>query len=310
MATLRTRSFFLSSLLRSPASRVQRRRLLSSNHNPPLPAPAVPGVVIFGGTGAIGRAIAARFVREGSSVAITSRSLARAEGVAAEMGNNGPSAAAAPTIVGVECDVTSSESVRTSLMQAKDSMGGENQAGFTCVVNASGIVRDDLLLRAKPVDIQDVLRTNLMGSIFVTQEAGRILMRQQAAGSIIHLGSVVGLDGNVGQIGYAASKAGIGGMIKTAAKELGRRNVRVNEIAAGFIHTPPPVIEKEEGENTSRGMASKHISEEKRKEIAKSCSLCRLGTPSEVASLAWFLATPESSYITGQTIRIDGGLRL
>mmetsp|Transcript_20928 Transcript_20928/g.29328 ORF Transcript_20928/g.29328 Transcript_20928/m.29328 type:complete len:317 (+) Transcript_20928:64-1014(+) len=305
----------LHSLLRNIIpSRIQRKRLFSTKNTtpsspPPSPllrpaaAAAVPGVVVLGGTGAIGRAVAARFAKEGAAVAITSRSLARAKAVAAEISSK-PCATAAAPIIGVECDVTCSESVKMALVEAKGVMGGEDQAAFTCVVNASGIVKDDLLLRAKAADIHEVLRTNLMGAIFVTQEAGRILMRQQAAGAIIHVGSIVGLDGNIGQIGYAASKAGLGGLVKTAAKELGRRNVRVNEIAAGYIQA------FEEGEDMSGGMADESLYEGRREEIAKTCALGRLGTSSDVASLAWFLASPESAYITGQTIRIDGGLRL
>jgi len=159
------------------------------------------------------------------------------------------------------------------------------------LINNAGITRDTILLRMKEEQWDAVLDTNLKGTFIVCRAAVKYLLKQHA-GKIINISSVVGLTGNPGQTNYAASKAGVIGFSKSLAKELASRNVTVNVIAPGFIDTAMTAA----------------LPEEVRSGFLKNIPLNRMGTPQDVANAALFLATPLADYITGQVLKVDGGM--
>lgn len=159
------------------------------------------------------------------------------------------------------------------------------------LINNAGITRDNLLMRMDEEDWQDVMDVNLGGTFHFTKAVTRTMMKQ-SAGRIINVGSVVGLRGNPGQSNYVASKAGIAGFTKSIARELGSRNITVNAVAPGYIKTS----------------MTEDMSDELHDELTDNLSIERLGEPEDVAHTVFFLTKPESSYITGQVIVVDGGL--
>jgi 3-oxoacyl-[acyl-carrier protein] reductase len=165
--------------------------------------------------------------------------------------------------------------------------------GIDVLVNNAGITRDGLVFRMQSEDWEKVIRINLT-SVFFICRAVAMHMSKRRTGSIINMSSVVGIGGNAGQINYSASKAGLIGLTKSLAKELASRCVRVNAIAPGFIET----------EMTAK------LSQDVVQLYLNNIPMKRMGTPKEVAQLAVFLASEMSSYITGQVIRIDGGLAI
>lgn len=162
---------------------------------------------------------------------------------------------------------------------------------LSVLVNNAGITRDGLVLRMKDEDFDAVVNTNLRGAFLFLREAAKIMARQRE-GRIINISSVVGQMGNAGQINYAAAKAGLIGMTKSAAKELGGRSVTVNAVAPGFIETDMTAA----------------LSEETKKAYAASIPLGRLGSAQDVADAVAFLASDKAAYITGQVIAVNGGL--
>jgi 3-oxoacyl-[acyl-carrier protein] reductase len=167
----------------------------------------------------------------------------------------------------------------------------KESGGFDIAVNNAGITRDNLSFRLSLADFQKVLDTNLTAAFIIARTVGRDMIRKRA-GSIINMASVVGIHGNGGQINYAAAKAGLIGVTKSLAAEVASRGVRVNAIAPGFIATD---------------MTAAMTAEAKEK-VAASIPLKRLGEPGDIAALARFLGSDESSYITGQVIPVDGGM--
>lgn len=161
------------------------------------------------------------------------------------------------------------------------------------LVNNAGITKDSLLLRMKEADWDDVLATNLKGAFNCLQAASRIMIKNRS-GRIVNISSVIGMEGNAGQANYAASKAGLLGLTFAAAKELGSRNITVNAVAPGFITTDMTSL----------------LGEDKLTEITKYISLDKIGKPEDVAGVVSFLCSDKASYITGQVIRVDGGLVL
>ena len=159
------------------------------------------------------------------------------------------------------------------------------------LVNNAGITKDNLLLRMKPEDWDAVLSVNLKGVFNATKAVSRSMIKQRG-GKIVNIASIIGIMGNAGQGNYAASKAGIIGFTKSMAKELGSRNINVNAIAPGYIKT----------EMTDK------LPQNVKDEMLKRISLAKFGTPADVAQLSLFLASPDSDYITGQVIVIDGGM--
>jgi len=169
----------------------------------------------------------------------------------------------------------------------------EESGGIDILVNNAGITRDGLVFRMQAEDWDKVIRINLSSAFYISK-ALSMHMSKRRSGSIINMSSVVGIGGNAGQVNYSASKAGLIGLTKSLSKELGARGVRVNAIAPGFIETE---------------MTAKLTQEVKDLYLAN-IPFKRMGTPREVAQLAVFLASDMSSYITGQVVRIDGGLAI
>jgi 3-oxoacyl-[acyl-carrier protein] reductase len=226
-------------------------------------------VLVTGGNRGIGRAIAEAFVAAGDKVAVTYRSGELPKGV-----------------LGVVCDVTDSAAVDAAFAEAEAAHGP-----VEIVVANAGITRDTLLLRMSEEDFTTVLDTNLTGAFRVAKRASKSMLRQRK-GRIIFISSVVGLLGSPGQVNYAASKAGLVGMARSMARELGSRNITANVVAPGFVETA----------------MTAELGEDRAKEILASVPLGRYASPEEVAGVCTFLAGPDASYITGAVIPVDGGL--
>ncbi|NGT37559.1 SDR family oxidoreductase, partial [Clostridium perfringens] len=159
------------------------------------------------------------------------------------------------------------------------------------LVNNAGITKDTLIMRMKEEDFDNVIDVNLKGTFNCAKHASAIMLKQRF-GKIINMTSVVGIAGNAGQVNYAASKAGVIGLTKSLAKELGSRGITVNAVAPGFINTD----------------MTASLSEKVKEEASKNIPLKRLGDPEDVANLVGFLASDAANYITGQVINVDGGM--
>ncbi|QHI72565.1 3-oxoacyl-[acyl-carrier-protein] reductase [Aminipila terrae] len=239
--------------------------------------------IITGGVRGIGRAIAEAFCRNGADVLLCYRSNdAAAEKTQDELAQYGTK------VEILKGDVADPEFATEAIAKAKENFGK-----IDILVNNAGITKDKLLIQMKGDDFDSVVDTNLKGSFYFLKAASSVMIKQRA-GSIINLSSVVGVKGNPGQVNYAASKAGVIGMTMAAAKELGRRNVRVNAIAPGFIETD----------------MTDELNDSQKAKMNEVISLGRMGSPEDVANLALFLASDMSAYITAQTICIDGGMSI
>lgn len=238
-------------------------------------------VLVTGASRGIGRAIALYFAKNGAKVAVNySGSEAKANEVVEEIKANGGTAFA------IKADISSSEDV-TNMVKAVVSEFGS----LDVLVNNAGITRDNLLMRMKEEDWDAVINTNLKG-VFLTTKAVTRQMMKQRQGRIINIASIVGVSGNAGQANYVAAKAGVIGLTKTAAKELSSRGITVNAIAPGFIETD---------------MTGK-LEEGIKEDMLRNIPLARFGQPDDIAAAAAFLASDASSYITGQTLHVDGGM--
>jgi len=236
--------------------------------------------LITGGARGIGQAIAMAFAKEGADIAVADVNLETAQKTASEIELLGRKALA------LEMDVTSYEKVEEGINKILDKMGKVD-----ILVNNAGITKDNLLLRMSQSEWDAVINVNLKGTFNCIKAVSRPMVKQRS-GRIISIASIIGLMGNPGQANYAASKAGIIALTKTVAKELASRNINANAIAPGFIQT----------EMTAK------LPEDIKKRMLEAIPLGKLGTPGDVANLCVFLASDESSYITGQTITIDGGM--
>lgn len=234
--------------------------------------------LVTGSTRGIGRAIAAALVAAGARVAIVGRDQARADAVAAELGQ----------AQGFACDVSDPAAV-TRLIEAVEAAFGS----CDILVNNAGITKDNLMLRMKDEDWDAVVDTNLK-SAFVAIRAVQRGMMKRRWGRIINIASVVGLMGNKGQANYAASKAGLIGLSKSVAKELASRNILCNVVAPGFIRT-----------DMTDAMAPEAV-----QALSGAIPLERLGSAEDVAGLVVFLASDRASYVTGQVLAVDGGLTM
>ncbi|MGI6119586.1 MAG: 3-oxoacyl-[acyl-carrier-protein] reductase [Desulfosporosinus sp.] len=190
--------------------------------------------------------------------------------------------------IAVQADVTQTVDVDRLIKTTLDHFGKIN-----ILINNAGITRDALLLRMKEVDWDAVLATNLKGVFLCTKAASKAMVKQRS-GVIINISSVVGLSGNAGQANYAAAKAGIIGFSKSIAKELASRGIRINAIAPGYISTDMT-------ETLAEGLQT---------EVLRAIPLGRLGKPEDIAKVVRFLVSPDASYITGQTLSVDGGLAI
>jgi 3-oxoacyl-[acyl-carrier protein] reductase len=238
------------------------------------------GALVTGASQGIGRAIALRLAAAGARVACVARSVGKLESVVAEI------QAAGGTGLAIPCDVTRAESVNSAVEQAAGAFGR-----LDILVNNAGITRDTLVPRMSDDQWDEVLNTNLRGAFLFTRAATLVMMRARY-GRIINISSVSGLMGNPGQANYSASKAGLIGLTRTVARELAGRKVTVNAVAPGFV----------ESEMTA-ALGPAVLDEVKVRVPAK-----RLGTGDEIAAAVLFLAAPESAYITGQVLTVDGGL--
>ncbi|MEY2191263.1 3-oxoacyl-[acyl-carrier-protein] reductase [Neobacillus sp. BF23-41] len=237
--------------------------------------------LVTGASRGIGREIALELARQGANVAVNfSGSEAKANEVVDEIKALGREAFA------VKCDVSNSGEVAEMVKGTIDRFGK-----LDILVNNAGITRDNLLMRMKEEEWDDVININLKGVFLCTKAVTRQMMKQRV-GRIINIASIVGVSGNPGQANYVAAKAGVIGLTKTTAKELASRNITVNAIAPGFITTD---------------MTDK-LSEDVKTEMLKLIPLARLGEPKDIAKITAFLASDDSAYMTGQTLHIDGGM--
>jgi len=237
--------------------------------------------VITGGARGIGKAISMEMARQGANIAlIYSGSVEAALATCEEIRSVGVEAFA------YKCDVSNDNQVKETCQSILDTFGGVD-----ILVNNAGITKDNLILRMSSLEFDQVVDVNLKGAFHMIQALSKPIMKSKA-GRIINITSVAGITGNPGQANYAAAKAGMIGLTKTVAKELASRKVTCNAIAPGFIKTDMT-------ENLPQSV----------KDYANTAvPLKRMGTPEEVANLAVFLASDQASFITGEVIRIDGGM--
>jgi len=233
--------------------------------------------LVTGSTRGIGRAIAGTLGECGAKVAVVGRDKSTADAVARELGRDAR---------GFACDVSDTAAVAQLVADVEGELGS-----LDILVNNAGITRDNVVMRIKDDDWNAVIDANLRGAFAAIRAASRGMMKRRW-GRIINIASVVGLTGNKGQANYAASKAGLIGLTKSVAKELGSRNILVNAIAPGFIDT----------EMTAA------MTPEARAALTGVIPLERLGSPADVAAAVAFLASEHAAYITGQVIVIDGGM--
>ncbi len=233
--------------------------------------------LVTGSTRGIGLAIATALHQAGARVAVAGRDAARAQEVATGLGAG---------TVGVACDVTDAEQVAAAVAAVEQALGP-----IDILVNNAGLTRDNILLRLSEADWDAVLDANLKGA-FLTMRAVTKGMMKRRSGRIINISSIVGLIGNKGQANYAASKAGLIGLTKSAAREYASRGILINCIAPGFIETDMTAA----------------LPEEARKVLLGEIALGRLGAPADIADTVLYLASDLASYVTGQVLVVDGGM--
>jgi len=237
--------------------------------------------IITGASRGIGKAIALKLASLGANIVLNYRSNEKealeVENQIKDMGVE---------VLCVRGDISKSEEVENLVSKAKEKFGSVD-----IIVNNAGITKDTLILRMKEEDFDSVIDVNLKG-VFNCLKAITPIMVKQKYGKIINMSSVVGISGNAGQVNYSASKAGVIGMTKSLAKEVGSRGITVNAVAPGFIIT-----------DMTNDLSDKFIEEAK-----KNIPLKRLGTAEDVAEVVAFLASESSNYITGQVIQVDGGM--
>jgi len=189
--------------------------------------------------------------------------------------------------IGIKADITVFDEVNRMMKEIIDKFGK-----IDILVNNAGITRDSLLIRMKEEDWDAVISINLKGTFNCSKAVAKYMMRQKSTDKIVNISSVIGLVGNIGQVNYAASKAGIIGLTKSMAKELALRNINVNAIAPGFIETD----------------MTKKLPEKVRQDLQQHIPLKRLGTVEDIAKVVYFLVSDAANYITGQVINVDGGM--
>lgn len=236
--------------------------------------------VVTGASRGIGQGIALELAKAGAIVALVSRTADALKLVAAEIAAVGGTASVHP------CDISDGEAVAATFKEIVNQYGG-----LHILVNNAGVTKDALVMRMSTADWELPIKVNLTGAFNCIKAAIRPMMKARF-GRIINITSVVGVTGNAGQANYAASKAGLIGLTKSIAKEVGSRGITVNAIGPGFITTD----------------MTADISEEIVSKMAESIPLGRLGNPEDIAPAVVFLASEGASYITGQTLLIDGGM--
>ena len=238
--------------------------------------------IVTGGCRGIGKAIVERLASEGAKVYALDYVIPKPDEVFIEDNNIKDS------VKCIQVDVTQDVSVNDAVQNVM-----KESERIDILINNAGITRDNLLMRMSEIEWDSVLNTNLKGAFLCTKAVSRIMMNQRS-GRIVNIGSVVGVIGNAGQVNYSSSKAGLIGMTKSLAKELGSRNILVNLIAPGYVITP--MTEK--------------LSDEQKEYYLKNIPLKRGATPKYIANAVWFFVSDDSEYITGQVLHVDGGLAI
>jgi len=233
--------------------------------------------LVTGASRGIGASIASALVAAGATVVGTATSQAGADGISATLGDRGR---------GIVLNVADPESVQAAIKDIQT-----NEGSPTILVNNAGITRDNLLMRMKQEEWDDVIATNLTGVFSVTKACLRGMMKAKK-GRIVNIASVVAVMGNPGQANYAATKAGMVGFSKSLAREIGSRGITVNVVAPGFIDTD----------------MTKELPEESRDAMLGQVPLGRLGAGDEIANAVLFLASAAGAYITGETLHVNGGM--
>ncbi len=237
--------------------------------------------VITGAGRGIGKAIALQFAAYGAKVVVNYRtSMAQVEELLLTIKNAGGDA------VAIKADVSKEEEVKELIQSAVNQYGRVD-----ILVNNAGITKDNLMMRMSEADFDHVMNINLKGTFLCTKHASSVMLRQRS-GRIINISSIIGMVGNIGQANYAASKAGIIGLTKAAAKELAMRGITVNAVAPGFIETDMT-------DQLPDKVKDAHLT---------SIPLKRFGKAADIAAAVSFLASEGASYITGQVIAVDGGM--
>lgn len=237
--------------------------------------------IVTGASRGIGREIALLLAAEGAKIAVNySGSKEKADEVVAAIQNMGGEAFA------IQADVSDVDSVKNMVEKTIETFGA-----IDILVNNAGITKDNLLMRMKEDEWDDVININLKGVFLCTKGVTRQMMRQRA-GKIVNVSSIVGVSGNPGQANYVAAKAGVIGLTKTVAKELATRNINVNAVAPGFITTD----------------MTDAMNEDVKAAMLANIPLGKLGSPENVAKTVLFLLSEDAAYITGQTIHVDGGM--
>lgn len=237
--------------------------------------------LITGATRGIGKQIAITLAKQGYNIALNYRKEnEELENTKKEIEEIGVQ------VLAVKGDVSNFEDCENFVKQVIERFGQ-----IDVLVNNAGITKDMLLMRMKKEDFEQVIDTNLVGTFNVTKNVVPYMMKARS-GRIINISSVVGISGNAGQTNYSASKAGIIGFTKSLAKEIASRNILVNAVAPGFIETNMTDV----------------LKDDVKQKIAKNIPLKRMGTAQDVANVVKFLASDDSSYITGQVINVDGGM--
>src|SRR5690625_3287156 len=238
-------------------------------------------VLVTGASRGIGRAIAIELASKGANVAVNyAGNEEKATQVVKELEQLGVKS------FKVQADVSDELSVKAMINEVIETFGS-----IDILVNNAGITKDNLLIRMKEEDFDQVINTNLKGAFLCTKAVARQMMRQKS-GKIINVASVVGVSGNPGQANYVAAKAGVIGLTKSTAKELASRNILVNAVAPGFITTD----------------MTDALTDEQKEAMLEMIPLARFGEPEDVAKVVRFLASEDAAYLTGQTINIDGGM--
>lgn len=234
-------------------------------------------ILITGATGGIGGAIAKTMKDAGATLAISGTKLEKLETFAQELGGN---------VVCLPCNLSDLANVENLIAQAEEKLGGLD----VLVCNAA-VTKDNLTLRMKDEEWQQVIDINLTATFKMTRAAMKGMLKRRA-GRIIYITSVVGATGNPGQANYCASKAGLTGMAKSLAQEVASRNITINCIAPGFIATPMTDV----------------LTDDQKARINGNIPLGRMGSPQDIAAGALYLASDEAAYMTGQTLHINGGM--
>ncbi|MDJ0938925.1 MAG: 3-oxoacyl-ACP reductase FabG [Woeseiaceae bacterium] len=242
-------------------------------------ADAVAGEValVTGASRGIGAAIASALAAAGARVIGTATSQGGADAIGEALGDSGR---------GLVLNIADEQSVSDAIADINS-----NEGAPTILVNNAGITRDNLLMRMKPEEWDDVIATNLTGTFRVSKACMRGMMKAKK-GRIINIASVIGVTGNAGQANYAAAKAGLIGFSKSLAKEIGSRNITVNVVAPGFIDTDMTRVLPDDQKDAMLGQIP----------------LGRLGEGSDIAAAVMFLASPAGAYVTGETLHVNGGM--